>query len=32
VDSAEESLVTNGFFGVSVAQAAMGIKIITDHS
>jgi hypothetical protein len=32
VDSAEESLVTNGFFGVSVAQADMGIKIITDHA
>ena len=31
-DSAEESLVSNGFFGVSVAQASMGIKIITDHA
>jgi hypothetical protein len=32
VDNAEESLVSNGFFGVSVAQADLGVKIITDHS
>lgn len=32
VDSAEEALVSNGFFGVSVALAGKGVKIITDHS
>ena len=31
VDTAEEALVSNAFFGVSVAQADMGIKVITDH-
>jgi hypothetical protein len=32
VDTAEEALVSNGFFGVSLAQPDMGIKIITDHA
>ena len=31
VDSAESSLVSNGFFATGVAQAGLGVKVITDH-
>jgi len=31
LDKAEDSLVTNGFYGVSVREADRGVKIITDH-
>lgn len=30
-DKAETEIVTNGFYAVSVTEAAKGIKIITDH-
>lgn len=31
LDTAEEALVTNGFFSTSVTQVLLGTKVITDH-